>query len=296
MSKHPNLAKAKRYEKRSQAKEVWIQFRKNKGAMLGLIILVLLILGTIAANVLLDYDTHIAGRNIMDRLQGPSMNHLMGTDEMGRDLALRIIYGARYSLVIGFSAVLIAVVVGVPLGAYASFYGGKMGELIMRLTDILASVPSILMAVVIVSALGHDTVNIIFAIGLCTIPELVRITRAAVLTVRDQEYVEAARAIALTDAQIIFQHVLPNCLSPILVQIALRTASSIITASALSYLGFGVLAPAPEWGAMLSAARNYIRDYNYMCLFPGLAIMLTVLSLNLVGDGLRDAMDPKLRR
>lgn len=295
MSEHAK-APVKRYEKRSQVKEVWIQFRQNKGAMAGLIILILLILGTLAANLLLDYDVHIAGRNIMERLQGPSLRHLMGTDEMGRDLALRIIYGAKYSLVIGFAAVIIAVVAGVPLGAFAGFYGGKMGELIMRLTDILAAVPSMLMAVVIVSVLGHDTINIIIAIGICTIPEMVRITRAAVLTVRDQEYVESARAIGMSDPEIIFEHVLPNCLSPIIVQIALRTASSIITASALSYLGFGVLAPAPEWGAMLSAARNFVRGYSYMCLFPGLAIMVTVLSLNLVGDGLRDAMDPKLRR
>ena len=285
-----------RYEKRSQAKEIWIQFRRNKGAILGLIIIFALIIGTIIANVTLDFDEQIAGTNILERLQKPSLRHIMGTDELGRDLALRIIYGARYSFVIGFSAVLIAVLAGVPLGAFAGFYGGRLGELIMRITDILAAVPSMLMAVVIVSALGHDTINLVIAIGICTIPEMVRITRAAVLTVRDQEYVESARAIAMTDVQIIFEHVLPNCLSPILVQIALRTASSIITASALSYLGFGVQMPNPEWGAMLSAARNYIRGYSYMCLFPGLAIMVTVLSLNLIGDGLRDAMDPKLRR
>ena len=296
MNEQSGIASKKRYEKRSQLKEVWIQFRKNKGAMLGLIIIILLIAGTIIANLTLDYNVHIAGTNVAERLQSPSLKHIFGTDEMGRDLALRVIYGARYSLVIGFSAVFIAIIIGVPLGAFAGFYGGKLGELIMRVTDILAAVPHILMAVVIVSALGHDTINIIIAIGICTIPEMVRITRAAVLTVRDQDFVESARAIAMTDSQIIFGHVLPNCLSPILVQIALRTASSIITASALSYLGFGVLAPAPEWGAMLSAARNYLRGYSYICLFPGLAIMVTVLSLNLIGDGLRDALDPKLRR
>ncbi len=296
MSSQPEMSSGKRYQKRSQTKEIWIQFKKNKGAMVGLFIILALIIGTIAANLFLEFDVHIAGTNIMERLQRPSMKHLMGTDELGRDMALRIIYGARYSLVIGFSAVFIAVVVGVPLGAFAGFYGGRIGEMIMRLTDILAAVPSMLMAVVIVSALGHDTINIVLAIGICTIPELVRITRAAVLTVRDQEYIESARAIAMSDAEIIFEHVLPNCLSPIIVQIALRTASSIITASALSYLGFGVLAPAPEWGALLAAARNYIRGYSYICLFPGLAIMITVLTLNLVGDGLRDAMDPKLRR
>ncbi len=285
-----------RYEKRSQAKEVWIQFRRNKGAMIGLVIIILMIIGTIVANLVLDFDEQVAGPNILERLKSPNGDHIMGTDELGRDLATRIIYGARYSFVIGFSAVFIAVIIGVPLGAFAGFYGGKWGELIMRVTDILAAVPSMLMAVVIVSALGHDTINLVIAIGICTIPELVRITRAAVLMVRDQEYVESARMVGMKDVEIIFEHVLPNCLSPILVQIALRTASSIITASALSYLGFGVQMPNPEWGAMLSAARNYLRNYSYMCLFPGLAIMVTVLSLNLIGDGLRDAMDPKLRR
>lgn len=285
-----------RYEKRSQAKEVWIQFRRNKGAMIGLVIIILMIIGTIVANLVLDFDEQVAGPNILERLKSPNGDHIMGTDELGRDLATRIIYGARYSFVIGFSAVFIAVIIGVPLGAFAGFYGGKWGELIMRVTDILAAVPSMLMAVVIVSALGHDTINLVIAIGICTIPELVRITRAAVLMIRDQEYVESARMVGMKDVEIIFEHVLPNCLSPILVQIALRTASSIITASALSYLGFGVQMPNPEWGAMLSAARNYLRNYSYMCLFPGLAIMVTVLSLNLIGDGLRDAMDPKLRR
>ena len=285
-----------RYEKRSQAKEVWIQFRRNKGAMIGLVIIILMIIGTIVANLVLDFDEQVAGPNILERLKSPNGDHIMGTDELGRDLATRIIYGARYSFVIGFSAVFIAVIIGVPLGAFAGFYGGKWGELIMRVTDILAAVPSMLMAVVIVSALGHDTIDLVIGIGICTIPELVRITRAAVLMVRDQEYVESARMVGMKDVEIIFEHVLPNCLSPILVQIALRTASSINTASALSYLGFGVQMPNPEWGAMLSAARNYLRNYSYMCLFPGLAIMVTVLSLNLIGDGLRDAMDPKLRR
>ena len=294
MSKKKNPAK--RREKRSQLQEIWIQFKKNKGAMIGLIVLILLILATLSAAIFMSWKTDVTGRNIKERLQGPSAAHWMGTDEMGRDLAKRIVYGGQYSFVIGFSAVLIAVVVGVPLGAFAGFYGGRRGETIMRLTDILAAVPSVLLAMIIITILGHDIIYIVIAIGVSTIPELVRITRGAIMTVKDQEYVESARSIGMNDMQIIFEHVLPNCLSPILVQIALRTASSIITASALSYMGFGVLAPAPEWGAMLAAARNYIRDYSYMCLFPGLAIMITVLSLNLVGDGLRDAMDPKLRR
>lgn len=283
-------------KKRGQAAEVWHQLKKNKGAMIGLILIVLIILATFGANVFLDYDKQVIGMNIRDRLQGPSLKHIMGTDDMGRDIFVRILYGGKYSLSVGVVAVLIAVVIGVPLGAFAGYYGGVLEDVIMRITDIFAAVPNILMAIVVVSALGQGMGNLMLAVGLCSIPQFVRITRASVLTVRDQEYVEAARAVGRTELQIIFEHVLPNCLSPIIVQTTLRIASAIITAAALSYLGLGVVPPAPEWGAMLSYGRNFIRGYSYMTLFPGLAIMVTVLALNLLGDGLRDALDPKLRK
>ena len=165
----------------------------------------------------------------------------------------------------------------------------------MRVTDIFSSVPNMLMALVVVAALGQSMFNLMLAIGITSVPQFVRITRAAVLTVKTQEYVEAARAIGLRSYRIIFSHILPNCLSPIIVQTTLRVASAIISASSLSFLGLGIPAPNPEWGAMLSAGRRFIRDYSYMTLFPGLAIMITVLSLNLVGDGLRDALDPRLK-
>ncbi len=283
-------------KQKSRASEVWKQLRKNKGAMLGLALVLFMIIGTITANIVLDYDTHIVGMDISQRLQGPSRNHLMGTDDMGRDIFYRLIYGAKYSLSVGIVAVIIAVIIGVPLGAIAGYFGGRVEDIIMRITDIFAAIPNILMAIVVVSALGQGIINLMIAVGLCSIPQFVRITRASVLTVRDQDYVEACRAVGLTEFQIIFQHVLPNCLSPIIVQTTLRTASAIITAAALSYLGLGVVAPTPEWGSMLSYGRRFIRGYSYMTLFPGLAIMLTVLSLNLLGDGLRDAMDPKLRK
>lgn len=283
-------------KKRSQVGEVWHQLKKNKGAMLGLALIIIIILTTVVANIVLDYDTHIVGMNVMDRLQGPSLKHIMGTDDMGRDLFYRLIYGAKYSLSVGIVAVIIAVVIGVPLGAVAGYFGGVVEDIIMRITDIFAAIPNILMAIVVVSALGQGIVNLMIAVGLCSIPQFVRITRASVLTVRDQEYVEAARAVGISEFKIIFDHILPNCLSPIIVQTTLRTASAIITAAALSYLGLGVVAPTPEWGSMLSYGRRFIRGYSYMTLFPGLAIMLTVLALNLLGDGLRDAMDPKLRK
>ena len=283
-------------KKRSQAGEVWHQLKKNKGAMFGLVMILLIAIATVLANLLLDYETMVIGMNVVDRLQGPSMTHLMGTDDMGRDIFWRILYGAKYSLSVGVVAVFIALLIGVPLGAFAGYFGGKLEDLIMRITDILAAVPNILMAIVVVSALGQGTRNLMLAVGLCSIPQFVRITRASVLTVRDQEYVEAARAVGRSELQIIFEHVLPNCLSPIIVQTTLRIASAIITAAALSYLGLGVVPPEPEWGAMLSHGRQFIRGYSYMTLFPGLAIMITVLALNLLGDGLRDAMDPKLRK
>lgn len=196
----------------------------------------------------------------------------------------------------GLVAVTIGLVIGVTLGAIAGFYGGTLEEVIMRSTDILGAVPNMLMAIVIVSVLGQSIWNLMLAVGITSVPQFVRITRAAVLTVRNQEYVEASKAIGLSNRRIIFKHILPNCLSPIIVQATLRVASAIISASSLSFLGLGVPAPSPEWGALLSGGRKCIRDYSYMTLFPGLAIMITVLALNMMGDGLRDSLDPKLKK
>lgn len=271
------------------------RLKKNKGAMIGLAIIIVMILLAVFSNVFLDYDTDVIGVNTAMRLKPPSAQHWFGTDEYGRDILSRIIYGSRYSLSVGLVAVFIALTVGVTLGAIAGYMGGAVEEVIMRFTDIFSSVPNMLMALVVVSALGQSMLNLMIAIGLTSIPQFVRITRAAVLTVRTQEFIEAARAIGLSRRQIIVSHILPNCLSPIIVQATLRVASAIISASALSFLGLGVSPPAPEWGAMLSGGRKYIRHYAYMTLFPGLAIMVTVLSLNLIGDALRDALDPKLK-
>ena len=204
--------------------------------------------------------------------------------------------GARYSVAVGVIAVLIALVVGVTLGAAAGYVGGAFENLIMRLTDIFSSIPSVLMAIAVVSALGKSTANLMIAVGIASTAPFVRVARAAVLTVRGEEYIESARAIGMPEWQIVVLHVLPNCVSQIIVQATLRVGSAIISSAQLSFLNLGVPAPAPEWGSMLAAGRSYIRGYSYMTLFPGLAIMLTVLSLNLIGDGLRDAMDPKLKR
>ena len=281
---------------RSQAAEVWRQFRRNKGAVAGSAIVLVIVFIALFADVLLDYDTQVIGQNVADRLQWPNANHWFGTHELGRDIFCRILYGTRFSCSVGLVAVTIGLVIGVTLGAVAGYFGGAIEEIIMRSTDILSAVPNMLMAIVIVSVLGQSIWNLMFAVGITSVPQFVRITRAAVLTVRNQEYVEASKAIGLNNRKIIFRHILPNCLSPIIVQATLRVASAIISASSLSFLGLGVPAPDPEWGALLSGGRKYIRDYAYMTFFPGLAIMITVLALNLMGDGLRDALDPKLKK
>lgn len=285
----------KKYRKRSAVGEILHRLRKNKGAMIGAFILLILFAVALTVDFWLDQELVIAYK-ITDKLQAPSAAHWFGTDEMGRDLFWRVVYGSRFSLAIGFVAVFVSLVVGVPLGAIAGYFGKKVETIIMRFTDIFSAVPAILMAVVVVSVLGTSTINLMIAVGVSSIPGFVRTTRAAVLTVRNEEYVEAARALGKTDLYIIFFHVLPNCLSPIIVQTTLRVASAIVSASSLSFLGLGIKPPAPEWGALLTAGRDFILDYSYLTFFPGLAIMITVLAFNLLGDGLRDAMDPKLKR
>ncbi|MDL2248096.1 ABC transporter permease [Tyzzerella sp. OttesenSCG-928-J15] len=282
-------------KERSQWAEVWHRLKRNKGAMAGLVVVALLIFVSLSSDIIFDYDVQVIEQNSAERLQGPSLSHLMGTDEFGRDIFCRVLYGTKYSLSIGVVSVAIAIVIGVLLGAVAGYFGGVLEEIIMRGTDIFAAVPSMLMAIVIVAAMGQGMSNLMLAIGITSVPQFVRITRAAVLTVRNQEYIEACRAIGLSKYKIIFSHILPNCLSPIIVQATLRVGSAIISSSALSFLGLGIPAPSPEWGSMLSAGRRFIRDYSYMTMFPGLAIMITVLALNLLGDGLRDALDPKLK-
>lgn len=272
---------------------IWHYFRKNKGATIGLIFLVILCIVALTVDLWLDQSL-VINTNVREKLQWPSAAHIFGTDDLGRDLFWRCLYATKYSLAIGFVAVMVAVVIGVPLGAVAGYFGGTLDEVIMRITDIFSAIPGVLMGIVIVSMLGTGTVNLMIAVGVSSAPHFVRITRATILTVKNQEYIEAARALGKSNFYIIFNHALPNCLSPIIVQVTLRIANAIIAAASLSFLGLGIKPPTPEWGALLSAGKSYVRGYGYMTLFPGLCIMLTVLAFNLVGDGLRDAMDPKL--
>lgn len=281
--------------KSNQFKEIVRRLFKNKAAVGGLIFLVLLILVAIFAGVIFDYDTQCINQNISERLQWPSAKHIFGTDEYGRDLLVRIVFGSRVSLSIGFIAVFWGLLVGGILGAIAGFFGGKIDNLIMRICDVFLAVPMMLMAIVIVAALGASIVNLVIALSISSVPTFARIVRSAVLTVRDMEYVEAAHAVGVKTPRILFRYILPNCMGPIIVQTTLRIAATISNTAALSFLGLGVKAPQPEWGALLSSGREFIRDSAYLACIPGICIMLTILALNLLGDGLRDALDPRLK-
>lgn len=283
------------YKKTSQFFETMIRLSKNKGAMIGLAFLILLVLMSLSADLLYNYQTEVIEQNIKERLLWPSMEHPFGTDEYGRDLFARVVHGSRVSLTVAASAVTIAVLVGGALGAIAGYYGKTIDNVIMRVTDIVLSIPMTMFAIVIVAALGASTVNLILALAVASVPIFARIVRGAVLTVRDKEYIEAAKAIGAKDSTIILKHIIPNCLAPIIVQVTLRMSSAIYNTAALSFLGMGVSPPSPEWGALLASGRNYIRDYSYLCVIPGFIIMLTILSLNMLGDGLRDALDPRLK-
>lgn len=296
MAEEKELRAHQKYKKRSSLGMVWHQLKKNKGAIIGLILISLVIILALCAPLIYDYKQDIIKNHVRERMLYPSREHPFGTDDLGRDILARVIWGARYSLAVGVVAVMFALVIGVTLGAIAGYVGGVFEDIVMRICDIFSSIPSVLLAIAVVSAMGKSTVNLMIAVGLASSAPFTRVARAAVLVVRDEEYIEAAKAIGMRDWQIILDHILPNCVSQIIVQATLRVGSAIISAAQLSFLGLGVPAPAPEWGAMLSSGRQFIRDYSYMTLFPGLAIMLCVLSLNLLGDGLRDALDPKLKR
>lgn len=287
---------SRHFKRRSQAAEVWLRLKQNKMAMLGLFIVICLILVSFSADLIADYQTVVIKQNIPERLKPPGGSHWFGTDELGRDIFARIIHGSRISLVVGLVAVSIALVTGGFLGSIAGFFGGKIDNLIMRIMDIFLSIPILLLSIMIVSVLGTSMFNLMLAIGISSMPTFARIVRASVLGVKDQEFVEAARAIGAGNFTIILYHILPNCMAPIIVQATLRVATSILSTASLSFIGLGIQPPAPEWGAMLASGRTYLRDAWWIVVFPGLVIMITILALNLLGDGLRDALDPKMKR
>lgn len=283
-----------REKRRSPWWEVWRRLRRNKAALVGMSVVVLLVVVAVLAPVLAPYDPNQT--NMTQRLKGPSSAHPLGTDNFGRDMLSRIIYGSRISLYVGFVAVGIGAVFGGILGAIGGYYGGRLDNFIMRCMDVLLAIPQIILAIAIVGALGTSLLNLMIAVGISQLPRYARVVRASALTVRGQEFVEAAKAVGASDARIIIENILPNCMAPIIVQSTLGVAQAILSAAALSFLGLGIQPPTAEWGSMLSSGRQFLRQAPYLTFFPGLAISIVVLALNIFGDGLRDSLDPKLRQ
>ena len=287
------MAEAK-VKKNSQFKEIARRFFKNKLATLGFVLFLIVLFFAIFAGMFGTYEESIT-QNVMQKLKVPSSEHWFGTDNYGRDLFLRCIYGARISLSIGFSASIVSAVMGTIIGLTAAYYGGKYENFMMRLLDVFSAVPTILLAVCVVSALGTSTINLILAMAIARTPGFARQARGSALTVAGQEYVEAARCGGTSDARIMLRHILPNAMAPLIITFTGNISSMILQNASLSFLGLGVPAPAPEWGALISGAKAYMRNFPHMIWFPGICIIVAALSISLMGDGLRDALDPKLK-
>jgi len=296
MSQTNNVDIGKKYKKRSQMAEIWRRLKRNKASIVGMVIMIVIVIISLSADLLFDYQEDAIKFDTVHRLETPSKTNPLGLDEFGRDILARIVHGSRLSLQVGIVAVGIALLIGGSLGAIAGYYGGVLDNVIMRAMDIFLAIPSLMMALVIVAALGPSIFNLMISIGLSVVPNYARIVRSAVLSVKDQEFIEAARAVGSPNGYIILQEVLPNCMAPIIVQVTLNVATAILSTSSLSFIGVGIQPPTPEWGNMLNGGRPFLRDAPHLCIFPGLAIVITILSLNLLGDGLRDALDPKLKQ
>lgn len=281
------------FKKSSQLLDVWGRLKQNKAAVLGLFILVLLVFTAIFADKIAPYG--FDDQDLKRTFIHPNAAFPFGTDNLGRDILSRVIYGSRISLQVGLVSVSISALVGTFLGAVAGYYGKTLDNVIMRLIDVLLAVPSILLAISIAAALGAGLDKVMIAVSIGSIPSFARIVRSSVITIKELEYVESARAIGASDFRIMLKYILVNSMATIIVQITLGVAGAILSTSGLSFIGLGISPPTPEWGAMLSGGRQYIREHGYIVLFPGLCIMVTVFALNLLGDGLRDALDPRLK-
>ena len=284
----------KPFKGQSQFDIVWRQLRRNKGALLGGFIVILEVLIAILAPVFAPYDPIL--QDLTAALDPPSREHLLGTDEVGRDSLSRIIFGTRITLRVGLVSMGIAIFFGVMLGLLAGYYGGRIDDILMRMMDIWLAFPGILLALAIVAVLGPSIFNVMIAVGLSSIPGFVRLTRSSVLSVREMEYVVSATAVGCGGPRIMVLHILPNVLAPVIVLGTMGMAGAILHAAALSFIGMGAQPPTPEWGALLAAGRSWMRQAWWLTTFPGVAIMITVLGINMFGDGLRDAFDPRLRR
>lgn len=280
-------------KKRSQLFDIWDRLKQNKLAMVGMVIVILLVVCAVFADWIAPYN--INEQNYPERFLYPSLAHPLGTDNYGRDILSRIIYGGRISLLVSLMAVGCSVIVGGLIGAISGYFGGKVDTVIMRLTDVLMAIPGTLLAICVSSMLGSGVWQTAVAVAVGGIAPSCRMMRATALSIRGEEYIEAARACGSRNIRVILSHVIPNCLAPIIVDCTLRLGGNIMMISSLSFIGLGVQPPTPEWGSMLNSGREFIREFYPLITFPGLAIMLTMFGFNMFGDGLRDAMDPKLK-
>ncbi|MCI9501199.1 MAG: ABC transporter permease [Hungatella sp.] len=286
-------AAVKPHKKQTEFARVMKQLRKNKVAMAGLIVMAAECLLALLSPWIIPYD--YTAMDMANCLKGPTAAHLFGCDDMGRDIFSRVLYGGRFSISIGIIAVSISTVFGIMIGSVAGYFGGQVDNVIMRLLDIIQAIPGMLLMIVISAVLGPGFINTVIALSVGSIPGMARMLRAQMMKERDNEYIEAAQSINCSRVRIIVSHLIPNCISPLIVQATMGVAQTITMAAGLSFIGLGVQPPTPEWGAMLSSSRQFMRQAPHLVIFPGLAIAVTVLALNLLGDGLRDALDPKLK-
>ncbi len=284
----------KTVKSRSQGAEIWHRLKKSKTSMISLGFIIVLFLAVIFADFITPYD--YAGIDLRNVMSFPSQEHIMGTDQYGRDLFTRILYGGRVSLLVALLATVISIVAGGVIGATAGYFGGWYDTVVMRIMDVFMAIPGLLMAITVAAALGTGMINTAIAIAISNIPSLSRIMRSSVLLLREQEYVEAAEAFGSSNARIIWKHIVPNTLAPIIVQATLSIGSAILNIAGLSFIGLGIEPPTPEWGSILSNSMDQIMSFWPLIVFPGLMIALTMLAFNLLGDGLRDAMDPRLKQ
>ena len=280
-------------KKQSKLSEVWRRLKKNKVAMVSLFVIIIIILIAVFADFLAPYEYD--QQDYSKVFAPPSREHLLGCDKLGRDLLSRIIVGARQSLALGVLAITISALIGLTIGSIAGYFGDWVDTIIMRFLDIYQSIPMFLLAITLAAILGPSLRNAILAIGISMVPGPARLIRASILTVRDRQYIEAARVINVPHSRVIMKHIIPNAIAPVIVSITMSIGSAILSGAMLSFIGLGVQPPLPEWGALVSEARSIMREHGELALYPGICIMITVLAFNLLGDGLRDALDPRLK-
>ena len=284
----------KRTVNRGQWGMIWFRFKKNKLAILGMVVIGILLALCLCSSFYIDY-ADVYKQRMTQRFQGPSGAHLFGTDQFGRDLFARIMYGGKISLMAGLVTVGIALVLGILVGGTAGYFGGRVENILMRICDVFMAVPQMLLAMAVVAALGQGTIKMLVALSIAQFPRYARTIRASILTLRNQEYVEAAKCCGTSSARIIIKHIIPNGLGPVVVQATLGLGTTILSIASLGFLGIGVASPTPEWGTILSENRTNIRYYPYLGLIPGFFIAISVMCLNFIGDGLRDALDPRTK-